>query len=462
LRELESILRQTLEVPMDVAVTPTHEQTWRIEEAKTQLRGLGFGEDAVHRVANQLRPRLSHKEEIERIVTRLGLAPDGDIARAWKSISQIHGQAHGGRALHQSFVVDDEFRTNWQAPFDTTIRGLMIALQGQYAAFMRRIDQLVAMQDRSAAVTSFSKEIPGALPLLWHFFNKLETPDWLPHLEKRNLLAAPLSQADEAGDNGLFLRQWPAGRYLLRMARSHDASTLTLVVATLRDIAVSTHPDVQQMGMDILASLPSADAAPLVDLVEQWLTPAARFIMAQAPHDLIKSLARGNEGDAALRVTRSVFKVFAENERLATLFSRHMYEHHLPDAVRAIAPVCKADAVSLIGDLLNQAVHISGKVKDSPPHDYTYYLSGEVSEHGIRHDVIDSLVGELVRASKLAIEADPTCTRNVVSGIRKYSPKIFTRIGLHVLSLNPSGAPDLAQAWLTDRDLIEETWCRAE
>ncbi len=43
-----------------------------------------------------------------------------------------------------------------------------------------------------------SKEIPGALPLLWNFFNKLETPDWLPHLAKRNLLSAPLSQADEA------------------------------------------------------------------------------------------------------------------------------------------------------------------------------------------------------------------------------------------------------------------------
>ena len=462
LRELESILRQTLEVPMEVAITPTQEQTERIEEAKTRLKSLGFSDDAIHRVVNQLRPRLSHKEEIEKIVVRLGLAPDGDIARAWKSISQVHAQAHGGRALHQSFVVDDEFRANWQAPFDTTIRGLMIALQGKYAAFMQRIDQLVAMQDRSSAVTSFSKEIPGALPLLWHFFNRLDTPDWLPHLIKRNLLAAPLSQADEAAGDGSFLRQWPAGRYLLRMTNSHDASTRAFIVAALRNIATSTHPDVMQIGLEILASLPPADAAPLVDLAEQWLTPAARFIMAQGPHDLIRNLAQGNEGDAALRVTRSVFKVFAENERLATLFSRHMYEHHLPDAVRAIAPICRADAVSLIVDLLNQAVRISGKVTDDPPHDYTYYLSGDVSEHGTKHDVIDALVGEIVRSSKLAIDADPTCTRDVVSRIRCQSAKIFTRVALHVLSLNPGGAPDLAQAWLTNGDLIEETWCRVE
>ncbi|MBB5053476.1 hypothetical protein HNQ36_003476 [Afipia massiliensis] len=447
---------------MEVAITPSPEQIKRIEKAKEQLQALGFNADEIKGVAKELRPRLSHKQQIQAIVTRLGLAPDGDIARAWNSISGINAEAHGGRALHQSFVVDDAFRADWQAPFDTVIRGLMIALQGKYAAFVQRIDQLVAMKDRSAAVTSLSKEIPGALPLLWHFFNKLETPDWLPHLAKRNLLSAPLSQAEEAGVDRSFLRQWPAGRYLLRMAKSPDAKARALITDTLRSVAVSTHPDVQQMGMEILAALPANEAAPLVDLAEAWLTPDARFIVAQGPHDLIKHLAQDCEGDAALRATRAVFKVFAENERLATLFSRHMYEHHLPDAIKAIAPVCKAEAVAVVADLLDQAVRIARKVTDDPPHDYTYYLSGEVSEHGTKHDVIDALVGEIVRASKLAIEADPACTRDVVSRIQSRSPKIFTRISLHVLSINPGGAPDLAQACLADPDLIEETWCRFE
>lgn len=311
LRELESILRQTLEVPMEVAVTPSQEDIDKIETAKAQLRALGYNHDVAQSIANQLRPRLSHKEEIEIIVTRLGLAPDGDIARAWKSISQAHSQAHGGRALHQSFVVDDAFRAEWQAPFDTVIRGLMIALQGQYVTFMRRIDKLVAIRDRGAAVTSFSKEIPGALPLLWYFFNKLETPDWLPHLAKRNLLVAPVSQADEAGGDGSFLRQWPAGRYLLRMAQSSDAKARALIADTLRKVVTSTHPDVQQVGMEILAALPANEAAPLVQFAEAWLTPDARFIMAQGPHDLIKNLAQGGEGAAAQRApcSRSLRKM---------------------------------------------------------------------------------------------------------------------------------------------------------
>jgi hypothetical protein len=51
------------------------------------------------------------------------------------------------------------------------MRGLMIALQGQYAKLMKRIEELVAEKDCARASKSFSKEIPGALPLLWHFFN---------------------------------------------------------------------------------------------------------------------------------------------------------------------------------------------------------------------------------------------------------------------------------------------------
>jgi hypothetical protein len=197
LRELESILRDTLAMPTEATITPSQEDIDKIESAKTQLRALGFSDDQLQRVSKELKPRLNHKEQIETIVTRLGLAPDGDIARAWKSISQAHRKAHGGRELHQSLGVDDTFRDELQAPFDTVIRGLMVSLQGKYAAFMQRVDQLAAMNDRGAAVSCLTKEIPGSLPLLWHFFNQLQTPDWLPHLAKRNLLAAPLSSRDE-------------------------------------------------------------------------------------------------------------------------------------------------------------------------------------------------------------------------------------------------------------------------
>jgi hypothetical protein len=280
IRELDSVLRQTLSGPMGVALEATAEDKARLKAARKQLRALGFKDDAVNRAVEKLQPRRSHKEEIQAIVARLGLAADGDIARAWISIAQAHGEAHR-RDLNRSLVVDEEFRLEWQQPFDTVVRGLMIALQGKYAAFMQRVDQLAAMPDRAAAVKSFVKEIPGALPLLWQFFNQLQTADWLPHLAAENLLAGPSLPADDDAGDGLLLRQWPAGRYLLRMAGSEDSEVRGQVVSALRGVGTSRHVVVQQMGVEMLAALPPDDAAPLVDLAEAWLTRDARFVMVR-------------------------------------------------------------------------------------------------------------------------------------------------------------------------------------
>lgn len=99
---------------------------------------------------------------------------------------------------------------------------------------------------------------------------------------------------------------------------------------------------------------------------------------------------------------------------------------------------------------------------DDPPADYTEYLSGEISETGTKHDVIDALVGEIVNASKLSITANPTSMSSIIATIRMYSTKIFVRIALHVLSLMPEAAPSAAQGMLVDGDMLESSWCQKE
>jgi hypothetical protein len=463
LRELESIVRQTLAAPMEATLTPSPEALAMVEAARGQLHALGFSKTQIDNAIDKgLAPRLSHAEQIEAIVTRLGLASDGDIARAWKKLTGAHGKAHG-RAFYNSLKVDDRFRADWQVPLDTVMRGLMIALQGRYATFMKRIEDLVAAVDCAKAANDFSKEIPGALPLLWHFFNRLQSPDWLPHLARLNLLAAPVSEMEERGIDSLPLGQWPAGRYLQRMAACGGPKARRLVADALRAVSASTHPHVLQSGMDILAALPAGEAAPLVDLAELWLNTGDRFMMmGEGPHRLIRNLAEGQQDDAALRVMRALFKVFEEDGRLTTLFSSHMYEHFLPGAVKVLAPVAGPRTVALLCNLLDQAVRISGRVTDDPPHDYTYYLSSEISEEGIKHDVTDALVGEIVDAAKLALVTDPTCMAALLATIRGHHPKIFIRIGLHILSLNPAAVPGVAETLLKDRELIEQSWCRKE
>lgn len=216
------------------------------------------------------------------------------------------------------------------------------------------------------------------------------------------------------------------------------------------------------MGIETLAALPPDDAAPLVDLAEAWLSRDARSVMAQAPHDLVRRLAQGGPGAAALRVASVLFQVFDNGGRLGTLFSQHMYEHFLPGAVKALAPVCGVDTVGLLFGLLDQAVRIDGKVRENPPSDYTHFLAQQISERGVKHDVFGGLIGGIVQAAKLAIEADPSCTRGIVIQIKRHAAKIFERLALHVLSFNPACASDLAEAYLTHTDLVEASWCRSE
>lgn len=141
-----------------------------------------------------------------------------------------------------------------------------------------------------------------------------------------------------------------------------------------------------------------------------------------------------------------LFQVFDNGGRLGTLFSQHMYEHFVSDAAKALAPACGVEVVGLLCSLLDQAARFSGKFSDDPPSDYTSYPSGQISEHGVKHDVTDAIVGGVIKAAKLAIQAASSCTRQVILEITSDPAKIFVRLALHVLSFYPDHEPELAQA----------------
>jgi hypothetical protein len=68
LRELDSMLRSVLAVPMEaVAVTATDFQQ-KLKHARKQLRGLKFDDDAIARAITSLAPRINHKAQIQKIV----------------------------------------------------------------------------------------------------------------------------------------------------------------------------------------------------------------------------------------------------------------------------------------------------------------------------------------------------------------------------------------------------------
>jgi hypothetical protein len=456
LRELDSMLRSILEVPMEAKATTSQDDVGKIAKARKQLNALGFDESAIQRAEASLRPRFNHKTQIRKIVATLGLAPDGDVAKSWISLCDSFGKAHQ-RSFHHSLKIDDEFRAQYQQPFDTVIRAIAVALQGRYVALMRRVEELAAMSDRAQAVALFAKEIPGALPLQWHFFKALQSGDWLPHLAREELLGEPLATSEDGAGEGMRFRQWPAGNYLLRMAQSPDAATRKAVVDALRKVASSNHPDIHHDGMEILAAFPPDESAQLSDLAVGWLTPEDRFSFLQAPETLLKKLAEGSQKEASLRVARALLQIWDQNGEVVSLYGHHMYEHRLPSMVAPLTKTCGLDAMQLFVELLEQAGVISGKDR------YGYHTSNPIADDGrVTHDIHDALLSAVRRSAEILIADDPAQIQNVIPVFTKQSSKLFVRLVLHTLSRHPAAVPEMAEAYLLNPDLIEASWCRPE
>jgi hypothetical protein len=62
----------------------------------------------------------------------------------------------------------------------------------------------------------------------------------------------------------------------------------------------------------------------------------------------------------------------------------------------------------------------------------------------------------------MLVAEDPARMRAVIRILTNNPPKIFVRFALHVLAQNPSAAPDLAERYLLDPDLIEGSWAQDE
>ena len=461
LRELESMIRSSLEVPMDAKATLSDEDEKKAELGIKALRGLGYDDETLRRAKDALAPRHNHANQIKLIVQRLGLSPEGDIATAWVSLCRTVGRAHE-RYYHRDQPVDREFLEAFQKPFELVLRSIVVALPKRYAALTQRVEALAAMPDYAKAAKLFRNEIPGALPLQWHFYQIIGSPRWLPHLLKQQLIAEPLA-TDEAAAPKRF-GEWPVGHYLLKIAKSGDPSIGPLISEAIRTVAQSKHPDVRRQGLEIIAILPPDDADHLVDVVIAWLDADTRNFYQTAVQHLLKRLADGGHVQSAFKLAAAAFQLFEQGGEIITTHPQGMYEHYLPEAVTVLAGQDGLGAVHLFSRLLQQAVTITRKAANGDEHrDYTYSTPHSlVGDDMAQYGIYEALIIAVRNAALIASRDHPGLTSDVIAYLNSCRLKIFRRIALHVLSKNAGAAPPLATALLSDPELIGEAWCEDE
>jgi hypothetical protein len=451
LRELDSMVRSVLTVPVEAPTAKDPIAMQKSEAMRALLESQGYDPGPIKRAMTAVEPRTTHKDEIRVIAGNLGFDPNSDLVRRWSSIVDNYGRAHE-RSFHASLEVDDDFRENFLQPYDSVIRELALAVEGQYATLMRRVGELARSPKPEHAVKQFKKNIAGALILQWHFFQSLTSGNWIPLLIREGLIREPLIPLPDSSGDTISYRQWPAGNYLLRMAESPEPTTRKSVADALRLVANSTHPDVRQDGIGILAALPPEESAPLADLAIAWLQPDLGFAPVIWPEQFVKKLADANQCEAALNVARALFCVVNNDGKIATLFSQHMYEHHLPILVPALTSCCGVEALTLFIDLLVQTVVIIGNDR------YRFYSSQHIgTNERHHHDVFETLIGAVCDSAKIVVSDNPSCMSDVIGMLTEHSLPIFTRLALHVLSQNPNAASDKATAFLRDVTLIGQS-----
>ncbi|UGY30325.1 hypothetical protein HU675_0049550 (plasmid) [Bradyrhizobium septentrionale] len=106
------------------------------------------------------KPKFNHRRQIGSIVKRLGLAPNGDVAKRWIELSKAAGRAHE-RSFHERLDADETFRAEFGRKVDAVIRAVATQLQDHYVALTRRAKEIAEMPP-AQGVKILRNEIPGA------------------------------------------------------------------------------------------------------------------------------------------------------------------------------------------------------------------------------------------------------------------------------------------------------------
>ena len=296
---------------------------------------------------------------------------------------------------------------------------------------MLRVNELAAMADAGKALKLFETEIPGAPTLQWHFFQTIDTPRWLRPLLRSRFVMEPQLQLPEP-EQGTRSRQWPIAAYLRRMAVADEPNVRALVAEAIRKVAGSHNPDVRDQGVGIIAALPTAEAAGLVDVLEGWLSQGLQHGYFETPVQLLKAFAQQGYRDPAFTLARAIFRLADEDGSIATFHSQHMYEHYLPQVVGALGDIDSKAGVELFSDLLMKAAQIGGKLRDG---DWTEHTPHRLADSQMAtYGIYDGLIIAVRDSAYLVIERVPAEIASVVSYLFDLRPRIFKRIALQVLS----------------------------
>jgi hypothetical protein len=356
------------------------------------------------------------------------------------------------------------------------VQGLLDVVLGKFETrFLepfKVLDELLAKGTPATAdVKRLRNNTPQNSVTLGYFFEKLQSPAWLPLLRKEEFFAHP--PEPKATEEGTILPLWPASRYLARMAAVAGAqeAVLDIVLAIPETANVRVYEDLA----DAARALPSHQAARLGPRLEQGIALPHQVLLPEKVGALVAHLASGAETAAALRLADRLLEVrrkaprqtggegepddfsFPEAEGDFNEWRyRQILTKHIPTLVSAVG----LDALRLLARRLDEALALSSRRgHEDKPDDYSAIWRPAIEDRGKRHGrgVKDLLVSAVRDTAEQLVRENASCLPNVVRVLEEHGWHVFERIVLHLLLTHPEGGDALVRARLTDRGLFDES-----
>lgn len=278
-------------------------------------------------------------------------------------------------------------------------------------------------------------------------FSRLEDPAWLELLQSTEILAQSAGPIEDPTAGLVSFPRWPPAQYLLRIA----ATVPEGVASAIRRLAPVTNPRVIADLLDCLLKLPPSIGADLFREVSGWVE--SRFGLAILTPErfarLILHWAAAGYQDPAIRLADSLLKRYVPASKNA--YASWELEKLVKLLTEPTSPLDAKRLLVLLATLLAAAIDDAITDKANSTEDFSYVWRPELSGTGdILHGARDVLTSALIQVATKIVALDPGEVATLIEHLETFRWPIFERIGLHILRLNASDAPEIIAAKLRD------------
>lgn len=295
---------------------------------------------------------------------------------------------------------------------------------------LARIDEIIEKGPKSC---DLSRDVEPYLledASINYFFNNLKDPGWLDLLIRAGKFRNVPEPIKDANRGTIAYPLWPESHYLARMAASEPNTVLEVIFQLPTTNNIRIHDDI----IDAALAMPANLAAKLVSKAIIWLESPSQLLLPEKLGKLVSHLAQGGQGDEALHLTRSLLAISPDlimpSEPKAH-FDDWYYEQILIKNIPDIVKLTEERALTLVCDLLYDAISISLNRQNDKIYDYSYIWRPAIEDHSQNKPY--GLKSMLVSAVRDAAESLMDKKGKVILEIIEARPfKVFQRIGLHL------------------------------